>query len=65
MKTNLFIQFAGKEISAVELEKQAKAEYKKQGRKLKDAKELSIYVKPEEFKAYVAVDGQQTLEIEL
>ncbi len=66
MKTNLFVQFAGKECNDEELVKEIKNHWRKAGNKMKDIKTLDIYVKPEEHNAYYSInDGDFTGNVNL
>lgn len=50
-KVNFFVEYAGAQVPVEEVIKNVKATYGK------DAKEISIYLKPEESKAYFVADG--------
>ena len=50
-KVNFFVEYAGTQVPVEEVIKNVKATYGK------DAKEISIYLKPEESKAYFVADG--------
>lgn len=52
-KVNFFVEFAGVQVSIDEVVKNVKATYGK------DAKEISIYLKPDESKAYFVADGEE------
>lgn len=52
-KVNFFVEFAGVQVSIDEVVKNVKATYGK------DAKEISVYLKPEESKAYFVADGEE------
>lgn len=50
-KVNFFVEFGGVQVAIDEVIKNVKATYGK------DAKEISVYLKPEESKAYFVADG--------
>ena len=57
VKTALYVQYEGKEVSEKDLIAAAKKAYTKLGNKASDIKSLDIYVKPEEGVAYYVVNG--------
>ena len=52
-KVNFFIEFGGVQVSVDEVIANVKATYGK------DAKEIAVYLKPEESKAYFVADGEE------
>ena len=52
-KFDLFIQFAGATVSVKDIEKNVK-------KVVKGKKSYTVYVKPEESKAYIVADGETT-----
>lgn len=52
-KVNFFIEFGGVQVSIDEVVANVKATYGK------DAKEIAVYLKPEESKAYFVADGEE------
>ena len=59
VKTEVFVQFAGKSFSQDELVKIAKDVWVyDMNQKAEDFKSVSVYVKPEENKAYFVVNGE-------
>ena len=52
-KVNFFIEFGGAQVSVDEVIKNVKLTLGK------DAKEISVYLKPEESKAYFVADGEE------
>lgn len=52
-KVNFFVEFAGVQVSIDEVIKNVKVTYGK------DAKEISVYLKPDESKAYFVADGEE------
>ena len=55
-ENNLYVQFAGMEFDAKNIEEAVKADYKAKNGK-KTINSVSIYVKPEDMKAYYVIDG--------
>lgn len=51
-KVNFFVEYGGVQVSIDEVVKNIKATYGK------NAKEISVYLKPEESKAYFVADGE-------
>lgn len=55
-ENNVYVQFHGMEFDTVEIEKAVKADYTaKNGKKTMTS--VSIYIKPEDMKAYYVIDG--------
>ena len=52
-KVNFFVEFSGVQVSIDEVIANVKASYGK------DAKEIAVYLKPEESKAYFVADGEE------
>lgn len=52
-KVNFFVEFGGVQVSIDEVVNNVKATYGK------DAKEIAVYLKPEESKAYFVADGEE------
>ena len=66
MKSKLFLQYSGKEVSDAELIQAVKDAWKESGKMIKDLKELNLYLKPEENMAYYTInDGEVTGQIQL
>ena len=53
---NVLVQFAGMEFDTAKIEKDVVADYKAKNGK-KTATSVSIYIKPEDMKAYYVIDG--------
>ncbi|MCI7813049.1 MAG: DUF6465 family protein [Lachnospiraceae bacterium] len=64
-KTMVYIQFQGKEIEEQEIIGMIKKTWKDQGNMMKDLKELSVYIKTEEAKAYYVINGEISGSIDL
>ena len=66
LKTEMFLQFYGKEYSDKEIVQKVKEIWTKVlKKKVGDMKEVRIYLKPEESKAYYVINGDTTGEVEL
>ena len=53
-KVNFFVEFGGVQVAIDEVVANVKATYGK------DAKEIAVYLKPEESKAYFVADGEES-----
>ena len=53
-KVNFFVEFGGVQVSIDEVVANVKATYGK------DAKEIAVYLEPEESKAYFVADGEES-----
>ena len=60
MKTNVNIQYLGKEISEKEIIAQVKKDWTAQKNKIGDIKTIELYVKPEENSVYYVVNDDFT-----
>lgn len=58
MKTQSVIQYLGKEITTGDLEREVKKLWQEQGKYIKDIKNLSLYVKPEENRCYYVINEE-------
>ena len=66
VKTEMFLQFAGKEFTEKELFQKVKDVWTKELKnKVGDMKDVKIYLKPEESAAYYVVNGDTTGRIQL
>jgi len=57
MKSTLYVEHFGKQISKNEVVAKAKAIWQSAGNKIKDISSLELYVKPEEGKVYFVING--------
>ena len=55
--TQVLLQFAGNEAEVNALEQKVKDKFIAEGHRAGNIKELTIYVKPEEYKAYYVING--------
>ncbi len=60
MKSTMYVEYYGKQIDQADLVKQAKAIWTKAGNKAADLKQLDLYIKPEENKAYYVFNQDVT-----
>ena len=66
LKTEMYLQFYGKEYSDKEILQKVKEIWTKVLKnKVGDMKDVKIYLKPEEFKAYYVINGDTTGEVDL
>lgn len=66
IKTELFLQFSGKEYTQKDILQKVKAVWTKGLRnKVGDMKEVKIYLKPEEAAAYYVINGDTTGKVDL
>ncbi|NDL66585.1 DUF6465 family protein [Anaerotalea alkaliphila] len=65
MKENMYLQFHGREIDLNDFSKEAKQQWKDEGKKVKDIKTLDLYCKPEEGKCYFVINDEFSGAIEL
>ena len=66
LKTELFLQFAGKEFTEKDILQKVKDVWTKTLKnKVGDMKDVKIYLKPEESAAYYVINGETTGKVEL
>jgi hypothetical protein len=58
MKSRFFVQYNGHEFEEQEILAKIKQKWKEAGNMVKDLKDLDIYVKPEDGKAYYRINGE-------
>jgi hypothetical protein len=58
MKTNVYVEFYGEQVSKDELVKEAEKIWVESGKKAADIKKIDLYVKPEEDKAYYVINDE-------
>lgn len=61
----VFIQYAGLELTVDEIKDRAKAAYEAEGHKASSIKSLRLYIKPEEMKAYYVINEKAAGSIDL
>lgn len=65
MKSELTIQFAGKDNTEAELIAKAKEVYKAAGNKASDIKKVELYVQPENSIVYFVINGDFNGEFQI
>ncbi len=56
MKANVYVEYAGKQVSEADMIKAAKALWTKSGKKISEIKSMRLYVKPEDSAVYVVIN---------
>lgn len=64
MKTSMFVEYQGTQIEDKMIIAKVKEAWLNEGHKIKDIKELKLYVKPEEAAAYYVINDDITGKIE-
>ena len=65
VQTEVFIQFQGYEVAETDVIEKVKAAYVAEGNKASGIKELNVYIKPEEYKAYYVINGSAAGAVDL
>lgn len=65
MKTNLYVEFQGKQVETKEVLAAAKKVWTDAGNKVKDLETVDLYIKPEENAAYYVFNDTESGKIEL
>ena len=65
MKTSLYVEYQGLQVEEKELITKVKELWVNDGNKIKDIKELKLYIKPEEAVAYYVINEETSGKIEL
>ncbi len=65
MKSNLVLQFGGREADEASFVKKAQEDWKKAGNKTSDIKELNLYVQPENSKVYYVINNDFSGDFEI
>ena len=65
MKTSLFVEYQGLQVNEKDIIARIKELWVNEGNKIKDIKDLKLYVKPEEFMAYYVSNDDISGKIEL
>lgn len=60
MKSDLYVQFAGKQTDTKQLMDMAKEVWKSEGNKVKDLHTVELYFKPEENRCYYVFNGESS-----
>lgn len=65
MKTNLVVQYENLEVDERSVINTIKELWSSQGKKLKDLKDLQLYIKPQERTVYYVINCEETGSIAL
>ena len=64
MKTNVYVEYCGKQVEEKELITAVKKVWTNSGRKVGDITALELYIKPEEASVYYVINNSETGQIE-
>lgn len=65
MKTSVFMEYGGLQVEEKEVIAKVKEAWVSEGNKIKDIKELKLYLKPDEFAAYYVINDDISGKINL
>ena len=65
MKTSMYVEYQGLQVEEKEIIAKVKELWVNDGNKIKDIKELKLYIKPEEAVAYYVINEETSGKIEL
>ncbi|MDD6233114.1 MAG: DUF6465 family protein [Frisingicoccus sp.] len=65
MKTSVFMEYGGLQVEEKEVIAKIKEAWVSEGNKIKDIKELKLYLKPDEFAAYYVINDDISGKINL
>ena len=65
MKTSVFMEYGGLQVEEKEVIAKVKEAGVSEGNKIKDIKELKLYLKPDEFAAYYVINDDISGKINL
>lgn len=65
IKAKVILEHDGKQIPIEELQAKAKQQWADSGKPIKDIEDFKMYLKPEDGKAYVLINGDCGFSIEL
>ena len=65
MKTSVFMEYGGLQVEEKEVIAKVKEAWVSEGNKIKDIKELKLYLKPDEFDAYYVINDDISGKINL
>lgn len=65
IKTALYVQFAGNEVTEADIIDKIKAAYVAEGHKESAIKEINLYVKPEEYAVYYVINDKAIGKVNL
>lgn len=59
MKSNIYVEFYGEQVSQAELVEEVKKIWKDEGKKLEDLTDIKLYLKPEEDRVYYVLNDTE------
>ena len=65
MKTSMYIEYQGLQVEEKEIIAKVKELWVNEGNKIKDIKELKLYIKPEEAAVYYVINEETSGKIDL
>lgn len=65
MKTNVTVEYAGKQYEEKAIFTKIKDAWLETGKKVKDIRDLNIYIKPEESAAYYVINNKESGKVVL
>ena len=65
MKTSMYVEYQGLQVEEKDVIAKVKELWVSEGNKIKDIKELKLYIKPEEAAAYYVINEETSGKIEL
>lgn len=65
MKTSMYVEYQGLQVEEKEVIAKVKELWVNDGNKIKDIKELKLYIKPEESAVYYVINEETSGKIEL
>ena len=65
IKTALYVQFAGNQVTEADIIEKVKAAYVAEGHKESAIKEINLYVKPEEYAVYYVINDKAIGKVNL
>ncbi len=65
MKTSMYVEYQGLQVEEKEIIAKVKELWVNEGNKIKDIKELKLYIKPEEAAVYYVINEETSGKIDL
>ena len=65
MKTSMYVEYQGLQVEEKDIIAKVKELWVNEGNKIKDIKELKLYIKPEEATVYYVINEETSGKIEL
>ena len=60
MKSNVYVEFYGEQVSQSEILEEAKKIWKDSGKKVADLKSIQLYIKPEDDRVYYVFNDDES-----